>query len=52
MHLISIVCGLGICVFAKFCLESIVEMDHAKKISVGSYIVIADHQQNFNLVSV
>lgn len=30
IHLISIICGLGVCVFAKLCLESIVEMDEQK----------------------
>lgn len=35
IHLISIICGLGVCVFAKLCLESIVEMDDMKKITVS-----------------
>lgn len=34
IHLISIICGLGVCVFAELCLESILEMDEMKKITV------------------
>ncbi|KAG4067816.1 hypothetical protein HA402_010502 [Bradysia odoriphaga] len=32
IHLISIICALGLCIFTKLCLESIVEMDESKKI--------------------
>lgn len=42
MHLVSIICGLGVCVFAKFCLESIVEMDEQKKIvAVSSFEIFS-----------
>ncbi|KAJ6638573.1 ATP-binding cassette sub-family C member 12 [Pseudolycoriella hygida] len=32
IHLISIVCGLAVCIFTKLCLESLVEMDDMREI--------------------